>query len=73
VESVEDPNFGFMAPAKAPGVPEGIMSPRDTWADKDAYDKKARELVDLFVENFTAYRADATEGVKRVADRIGAR
>ncbi|MDH5638869.1 MAG: phosphoenolpyruvate carboxykinase (ATP), partial [Nitrospinota bacterium] len=36
VESVEDPNFGFMAPAKAPGVPEGIMSPRDTWADKDA-------------------------------------
>jgi len=70
---VEDPNFGFMAPTKAPGVPEEIMNPRNTWADKAAYDAKAQELVARFRENFEAYRSGATEGVRQVADRIGAR
>ena len=73
VEFVEDPNFGFMAPTKAPGVPEEIMNPRNTWADKAAYDAKAQDLVARFRENFEAYRSGATEGVRQVADRIGAR
>jgi phosphoenolpyruvate carboxykinase (ATP) len=31
------------------------LSPRNTWSDKSAYDKKARELVALFEKNFAQF------------------
>lgn len=37
-------------------VPKNMDDPRDLWSDKDEYDKKAKELLDLFAENFKRFK-----------------
>ena len=44
--------FGLEMPQACPNVPEEILSPRNTWTDKSAYDKKANELKKAFEENY---------------------
>ncbi|HEU4929923.1 MAG TPA: phosphoenolpyruvate carboxykinase [Candidatus Krumholzibacteria bacterium] len=55
VKYVKDPIFGLDVPAECPGVPAEILTPRNTWSDKNAYDQKARELVALFEKNFAQF------------------
>ena len=50
-----DPFFGFEVPTAAEGIDAAILDPRTTWADKDAYDAQARELVDMFRANFAKF------------------
>ncbi len=50
-----DPVFGLQMVTEVPGVPSEILKPRDTWADKKAYDETARRLAGLFRENFEKY------------------
>ena len=52
VEFRTDPVFGFEVPVHAPGVDEALLDPRSTWADPEAYDRKARELAQMFADNF---------------------
>jgi len=39
-------------PVSVPGVNAALLDPRAAWADGDAYDRTARELVGKFAENF---------------------
>jgi phosphoenolpyruvate carboxykinase (ATP) len=50
-----DPAFGFDVPAHAPGVPSSLLDPRSTWRDPDAYDRKARELAQMFRKNIARF------------------
>ena len=50
-----DPVFGLYVPERIEGIPDSLMHPRETWSDKAAYDKKARELAERFVENFKKF------------------
>ena len=59
-----DPMFGFTVPLSCPGVPDEIMDPRNTWKDKAAYDRKARELAVLFEKNFAENASDASAEIK---------
>jgi phosphoenolpyruvate carboxykinase (ATP) len=52
VEYVTDPTFGVQVPTSCPDVPAEVLQPRNTWEDKEAYDKQARELASRFIENF---------------------
>ncbi|HLI07219.1 MAG TPA: phosphoenolpyruvate carboxykinase (ATP) [Ktedonobacteraceae bacterium] len=55
VETVADPIFGLNIPTACPEVPAGILIPRNTWQDKDAYDRQAHRLADRFKENFKQF------------------
>ncbi len=57
VEYVTDPIFGLQAPATCPNVPADVLNPRNTWADKDAYDAQAKDLAARFKKNYTKFAA----------------
>jgi phosphoenolpyruvate carboxykinase (ATP) len=65
VETHADPVFGLNVPASVPGVPDGILDPRETWPDKDAHDEYARKLAGLFKENFKMFEDEVGEEVRR--------
>ncbi len=44
--------FGLEIPERCPNVPEEILNPRNTWANKDDYDQKAKALAIAFEENY---------------------
>jgi phosphoenolpyruvate carboxykinase (ATP) len=69
VEFREDPVFGFQVPVTAPGVAETLLDPRSTWENPEAYDHKARELAQMFVDNFAQKHADASPGVVAAAPK----
>jgi phosphoenolpyruvate carboxykinase (ATP) len=59
----QDPVFGLEIPLECPDVPNDVLRPRNTWADKDAYDAQARKLAEMFKKNFEQYAADVPEEV----------
>ena len=70
VNTQEDPIFGLQVPTSCSGVPSDILDPRNTWADKEAYDETARHLASLFRENFTKFEEGASEAIKSAAPRL---
>jgi len=62
-----DPHFGFAVPVAVPGVDSGLLDPRAAWADGEAYDRTARELVGKFVDNFAQFVDHVDDGVRAAA------
>lgn len=65
-----DPLFGFDVVASCPNVPAEILWPRDTWADKAAYDAAAKKLARLFVENFKKYETGVSAEVRAASPTL---
>lgn len=55
VETTKDPIFGLAVPLHVPGVPDDVLIPKNTWNDKNAYDKEAKELAMKFHTNFQKF------------------
>ncbi len=51
----QHPVFGYMMPTNCTNVPSELLNPRNTWADKSAYDAQANKLANMFVKNFEQY------------------
>ena len=65
-----DPNFGFEVPVQVPGVDGSILDPRSTWADKAAYDRQAKKLVGMFIDNFGKFEDHVDATVRGAAPRM---
>lgn len=57
------PIFNLEVPVSCPGVPDEVLDPQSTWADPAAYDEKARELAQMFVENFERFAPHVRDSV----------
>ena len=70
IATVEDPIFGVGVPSECPGVPTEILVPRNTWADKAAYDTQAKKVATLFRDNFKKYEAQASDEIRAAGPRV---
>jgi phosphoenolpyruvate carboxykinase (ATP) len=68
----KDPFFGLSIPESVPGVPSDVLDPRAAWADKEAYDRTARELVKRFEANFQPFAKAVDDSVLAAAIRAAA-
>ena len=65
-----DSHFGFEVPVAVPGIDDKILNPRETWADKAAYDRQAIKLVGMFRDNFKKFEAYVGPDVKAAAPKL---
>ena len=72
MEFRKEPYFGLAIPAHVPGIPDEVLDPRRSWADKAAYDRMARDLVGRFEANFAAFESGVGADVMAVALRAAA-
>jgi phosphoenolpyruvate carboxykinase (ATP) len=68
--TVEDPVFGVQVPTGCAEVPAEMLVPRNTWADKGAYDAQAKKVAGLFRENFKKYESQASAEVRAAGPRL---
>ncbi len=69
VEYRVDELFGLEVPVEVHGVDSALLDPRSTWADPEAYDGKARELAQMFVDNFVRF-PDVAPAVAAAGPRV---
>jgi len=62
--------FGLHYPLSCPGVPSDILTPRNTWESKDAYDQKAALLAGYFNENFEQFEDRASQEILAAAPKV---
>ena len=58
VSYAEDPRFHILVPQSCARVPRDILNPRDTWEDKEAFDRRAEKLVSDFSDHFDRVYGD---------------
>lgn len=65
-----DSYFGFEVPIAVSGVDSGLLHPRETWDDTEAYDAQAHALVQMFIANFEKFEAHVAADVKAAAPAL---
>lgn len=60
------PYFDFVIPTELPGVDPKILDPRDTYANPEEWNEKAKKLAEMFIENFKKFENNEA-GKKLVA------
>ena len=70
VEYVQEPVFGLSIPKSVPGVPDGVLQPRTTWADPVAYDAQIAKLAKMFADNFKQYESEVSAEVRAAGPRV---
>lgn len=76
---VTSKHFGFQVPTSCTGVPQEVLLPETTWADKAEFDSGLKALAQAFNKNFDKYHVRAPApapalfvcGMLRVAVCIG--
>jgi phosphoenolpyruvate carboxykinase (ATP) len=66
----QDPVFRFEIPESCPEVPSEILDPISTWADKDDYVRRYRNLAEEFVKNFKQFEDGVTSEVIAAGPKI---
>lgn len=64
--------FGLAMPTTCPDVPSELLDPKSTWKDGAAYDAKASELAEKFVNNFEKFKEFANEEIMAASPKVTA-
>ncbi|MFC1554989.1 phosphoenolpyruvate carboxykinase (ATP), partial [candidate division KSB1 bacterium] len=67
-ETTNFPIFNLTVPVALEGVDTNILDPKNTWADKDAYDAAAKKLANMFAEN---YKRFADTEIGKMVEKVG--
>jgi phosphoenolpyruvate carboxykinase (ATP) len=70
VPYVRDPVFNVDVPGACPDVPASVLEPRNTWADRAAYDEQASKLARMFGDNFNTFEAGVSAAVRAAGPRV---
>ena len=70
VEYLTHEVFGLHMPKSCPQVPSEILNPKNTWNDKNAYNKKANILATAFNNNFEQFSDHASGEILEAAPKI---
>jgi phosphoenolpyruvate carboxykinase (ATP) len=70
VEFQTQPIFELQIPKTCPNVPSEILNPKDTWADKAAFDETANSLASKFVKNFEQFEEQSSEAILSAAPKV---
>jgi len=62
--------FGLAMPESCPEVPVELLSPKNTWEDKNAYDVKANTLAEAFVKNFAQFASGVSDEILAAAPKV---
>jgi len=63
--------FGVAQPRTCPGVPDSVLSPRQTWNNDEGYYKTAHKLAAAFKENFKKFEKYANEDIMNGQPPLG--
>jgi phosphoenolpyruvate carboxykinase (ATP) len=69
VQYEKDRLFNLDVPLACPGVPADVLHPRNTWADKAAYDEQAQKLARMFGDNFEKFAPQVSDEVRGAGPR----
>ena len=67
----KDTHFGFQVPTSVSNMDNSVLDPRETWADKSAYDRQAAKLVAMFTRNFAKFENHVDHSVIEAAPLAG--
>ena len=70
VDYVSHAIFGVSMPQSCPNVPSELLHPRSTWADKAAYDAKAKGLAQEFRDNFKKFEEGTAPEIVAAGPRV---
>lgn len=63
VPYTHDPIFGFEVPEHCPDVPDEVLAPSSSWADRKEYDRRYRDLAMRFKQNFGKFEDQTPQEV----------
>jgi phosphoenolpyruvate carboxykinase (ATP) len=63
VDTKHHPIFNLDVPTSCPGVPADMLDPQTTWDDPDAYERQAKKLARMFVDNFERFAGSVPDDV----------
>ena len=64
------PVFDLAFPSSCDGVPSELLNPRNTWFDKDQYDRTANGLAAKFVKNFEKFAEGTSSDILVASPKV---